>query len=70
MQTPSMDEFPILLCVPGIKEPAGEHILPLGVEDYQVIQQGDLWKVVVKATGELIYAGPGPATVRRSRAPF
>jgi len=64
------DVYPLLLRVPGINAPAGEHRLPLGEEDYEVRQADDLWKVVVRSTGELIYAGPGPVQIRRSPAPF
>ena len=64
------DVYPLLLCVPGINAPAGEHRLQLGEEDYEVRQIDDLWKVVVRSTGELIYAGPGPVQIRRSPAPF
>ncbi len=43
--------------------------LKLSVETGQV-QTDDLWKVMVRSTGELIYAGPGPVQIRRSPAPF
>ena len=66
----SSDDFPVLLCVPDINGPSEVHILPLGLGDYQMGRTGEVWKVVVKTTGELIYAGPGPVEVRKSPAPF
>jgi len=67
---PTTDTYPLLLCVPGIDGPAIEQPLRLAQTAYEVIQDGDLWKVIVGATGEVIYAGPGPAVIRRSLAPF
>ena len=66
----TVDEFPLLLCEPGVDGIPAEHTLPLSEEAYEVKQQGDFWKVLIRATGELIYAGPGPVRIRRSAAPF
>jgi hypothetical protein len=63
--------YPLLLCVPGLQGlPVEEHRLPLGEADYEVRRSDDIWQVVVRSTGELIYAGPGPVRIRRSPAPF
>jgi hypothetical protein len=65
------DVYPFLLCVPGLQGlPFEEHRLPLGDVDYEVRRSDDIWQVMVRSTGELIYAGPGPVQVRRSAAPF
>ena len=68
--TLNADEFPLLLCEPGVDGIPAEHTLQLREEAYEVKQQGDFWKVLIRATGELIYAGPGPVRIRRSTAPF
>ena len=64
------DEFSLLLCEPGVEGIPAEHTLPLNENEYEVKQQGAFWKVLIRATGELIYAGPGPVRIRRSTAPF
>ncbi len=47
-----------------------EVVLPLLLNDYVVRQEGSLWRVTVRETGDFVYLGSGPVEVVRSRAPF
>ena len=47
-----------------------ETVLPLEAEAYAVTQGGEVWRVTVKHSGELLYAGPGPVVLVESPAPF
>lgn len=47
-----------------------ETVLPLEAEAYAVTQQGEVWRVTVKHSGEVLYAGPGPVELVESPAPF
>ena len=44
--------------------------LPLEAEAYAVTQEGEMWRVTVKHSGEVLYAGPGPVVLVESPAPF
>ena len=66
-------QYPTLLCTPpwiteGILPT--ETPLPLEPEAYVVTQVGDAWRVTVRHSGEVVYAGPGPVEVVGSPAPF
>lgn len=65
--------YPTLMCTP----PGGaggvfptETILPLEAEAYAVTQEGEVWRVTVKHSGAVLYAGPGPVELVESPAPF
>ncbi len=65
--------YPTLMCTP----PGGaggvfptETVLPLEAEAYAITQEGDIWRVTVKHSGEVLYAGPGPVVLVESPAPF
>ncbi len=65
--------YPTLMCTPPGR--AGgvfptETVLPLEAEAYAVTQEGEVWRVMVKHTGEELYAGPGPVVLVESPAPF
>lgn len=47
-----------------------ETLLPLEAEAYAVTQEGEIWRVTVKHSGEVVYAGPGPVVQVESPAPF
>lgn len=47
-----------------------ETVLPLEAEAYAVMQEGEVWRVTVKHSGEVLYAGPGPVVLVESPAPF
>jgi hypothetical protein len=47
-----------------------ETALPLEAEAYAVTQEGEVWQVTVKHSGEVLYAGPGPVELVESPAPF
>lgn len=48
----------------------GERVLPLPPDHYEVQEHGTLATVYLLATNEVIYQGPAPVAVVRSRAPF
>ena len=65
--------YPTLMCTP----PGGaggvfltETVLPLEAEAYAVTQEGVIWRVMVKHSREVLYAGPGPVVLVESPAPF
>lgn len=65
--------YPALMCTP----PGGgggvcptKTLLPLEAEAYAVTQEGEIWRVTVKHSGEVVYAGPGPVVQVESPAPF
>ncbi|WP_133066327.1 hypothetical protein [Acidovorax kalamii] len=65
--------YPTLMCTPPGR--AGgvfptETVLPLEAGAYVVTQEGEIWRVMVKHTGEVLYAGPGPVELVESPAPF
>lgn len=45
-------------------------MLPLEAEAYAITREGDIWRVTVKHSGEVLYAGPGPMVLVESPAPF
>ena len=47
-----------------------ETVLPLEAQAYVVTQEGEVWRVMVKHTGKVLYAGPGPVVLVESPAPF
>jgi hypothetical protein len=65
--------YPTLMCTPpGI---AGgvfptETVLPLEAQAYVVTQEGEVWRVMVKHSGEVLYSGQGPVDLVESPAPF
>lgn len=65
--------YPTLMCTPpggaGGEFPA-EAVLPLEAGAYAVTQEGEVWRVAVKHSGEVLYAGPGPVVLVESPAPF
>ena len=65
--------YPTLMCTPpgtaGGVFPA-ETILPLEAEAYAVTQEGEIWRVTVKQSGEVLYEGSGPVELVESPAPF
>lgn len=65
--------YPALMCTPpgeaGGVFPA-EIVLPLEAKAYAVTQEGEVWRVTVKHSGEVLYAGPGPVELVESPAPF
>lgn len=67
-----MSMHPTLLRKPGPPPTMlEERWLPLAPEAYEVTcPTPDVWVVRVLATGQLVYRGPGPVEVLRSRAPF
>ena len=65
--------YPTLMCTPPGR--AGgvfptETVLPLEAEAYAVTQEGEIWRVMVKHSGQVLYAGPGPVVLVESPAPF
>ncbi|NMM78879.1 hypothetical protein B2J86_05725 [Acidovorax sp. SRB_14] len=65
--------YPTLLRTPARKGEGGfpkQTLLPLEPQAYAITQQGETWRVAVKHTGEVIYAGPGPVQLVASPAPF
>ncbi|EER60536.1 conserved hypothetical protein [Acidovorax delafieldii 2AN] len=73
MTTPSPWNYPTLLCTPPWKVEGvlpSETVLPLEPEAYAVTQVGETWRVAVRHSGEVIYAGPGPVEIVGSPAPF
>ena len=65
--------YPTLMCTP----PGGaggvfptETALPLEAEAYAVTQESEIWRVTVKHSGEVLYAGLGPVVLVESPAPF
>lgn len=65
--------YPTLMCMPPGR--AGgvfptETVLPLEAEAYAVTQGSEVWRVTVKHSGEVLYAGPGPVVLVESPAPF
>ncbi|MNV44274.1 hypothetical protein D3C71_1360280 [compost metagenome] len=65
--------YPTLMCTPpwtidGVLPT--ETMLPLEPHAYAVTQEGDIWRVTVKHTGEVLYMGPGPVVLVESPAPF
>ena len=73
MTTGPLWNYPTLMCTPpgrcGGVFPA-ETVLPLEAEAYAVTQEGEMWRVTVKHSGEVLYAGPGPDVLVESPAPF
>ena len=65
--------YPTLMCTPlgraGCVFPT-ETVLPLEAEAYAITQEGDIWRVTVKRSGEVLYAGPGPVVLMESPTPF
>jgi hypothetical protein len=47
-----------------------ETVLPLEAEAYAVTQEGEVWRVMVKHSGVVLYEGPGPVELVESPAPF
>ncbi len=47
-----------------------ETVLPLKAEAYAVTQEGEIWRVMVKHSGEVLYSGQGPVDLVESPAPF
>ncbi|MBV7543496.1 hypothetical protein [Acidovorax sp. sic0104] len=47
-----------------------ETVLPLEAEAYAVTQEDEIWRVTVKHSGEMLYAGSGPVVLVESPAPF
>ena len=47
-----------------------ETVLPLEAEAYAITQEGDIWRVMVKHSGVVLYEGPGPVELVESPAPF
>ncbi len=47
-----------------------EDTLPKPPDAYLVASDGAWWTVREVATAEIVYSGPGPVEVLRSRAPF
>lgn len=47
-----------------------ERVLPLPPDHYEVQEHGTLATVYLLATNEVIYQGPAPVVIVRSRAPF
>jgi hypothetical protein len=45
-------------------------VLPLEPEAYAVTQEGEVWRVMVKHSEAMLYAGPGPVELVESPAPF
>lgn len=37
---------------------------------YSITQEGEVWRVMVKHSGEVLYEGPGPVELVESPAPF
>lgn len=73
MRIDSPWSYPTLMCTPPGR--AGgvfptETVLPLEAGAYVVTQEGEIWRVMVKHTGEMLYAGPGPVELVESPAPF
>ncbi|MBU0747651.1 MAG: hypothetical protein KKB08_10805 [Gammaproteobacteria bacterium] len=65
--------YPTLLCTPPWKIEGvfpTETLLPLEPEAYTITQEGDIWRVTVKHSGEVLYEGPGPLELVESPAPF
>ena len=65
--------YPTLMCTPPGR--AGgvlpvETVLPLEAEAYAITREGDIWRVTVKHSGEMLYSGPGPVVLVESPAPF
>lgn len=65
--------YSTLMCTP----PGGaggvfltETVLPLEAEAYAITQEGDIWRVMVKHSGVVLYEGPGPVELVESPAPF
>ncbi len=55
--------YPTLMCAPSDR--AGgmlptETVLPLEAEAYAVTQEGEMWRVTGKHSGEVLYAEQGP----------
>ena len=73
MRIDSPWSYPTLMCTPlgraGSVFPT-ETVLPLEAQAYAVTQEGEVWRVTVKHTGEVLYAGPGPVELVESPAPF
>lgn len=62
--------YPTLLRTPGRYGFPNERILPGSASDYitEAVHPG--WVLVVTVKDELVYFGPGPASVAPSAAPF
>jgi hypothetical protein len=68
--TSTTDSHPTLLRTPGRYGFPTERILPGSTSDYTIEEAHPDWLLVATAQGELVYFGPGPASVVRSPAPF
>lgn len=62
--------YPTLLRTPGRYGFPNERILPGSASDYITEEVHPGWVLVVTLDDGLVYFGPGPASVERSRAPF
>ena len=65
--------YPTLMCTPtggtcGVFPT--ETVLPLEAEAYAITQEGEVWRVMVKHSREVLYEGPGPVELVESPAPF
>ncbi len=65
-------DHPTLLRMPSWYSAEAHDEIPLLLrpEDYEIIHAGDRVRVIERATGQLVYAGPGPVEVVTSPAPF
>lgn len=68
--TSTTDSHPTLLRTPSRYDFPNERILPGNASDYITNEVHQGWPLVVTVKGELVYFGPGPASVVRSPAPF
>ena len=65
--------YPTLMCTPPGRAGGAfptETVLPLEAEAYAVTQEGEIWRVMVKHSGEVLYSGQGPVDLVESPAPF
>ena len=54
-----------------ISDPVSLTILDEGwIQAYAVTQEGEVWRVMVKHSGVVLYEGPGPVELVESPAPF
>ena len=65
--------YPTLMCTPPGRAGGAfptETVLPLEAEAYAITQEGEVWRVMVKHSREVLYEGPGPVELVESPAPF
>lgn len=65
--------YQTLMCTPPGRAGGAfptETVLPLEAEAYAVTQEGEIWRVMVKHSGEVLYSGQGPVDLVESPAPF